>query len=211
MRHYKLKHTAEKVLPLILLAIFAVIIITAMKSKELTYLLPRLLIVVSIVIIIKLIIKIKNIIYIKKLKQNTKTTELNYIDTWLMCYGTKVAEDNFDYLLVFKDKNNKKYIARTQNLHGKYKCEMNKDSFKLYYDKKEVEFNQKFKVYIDEDYEYTIYDEKTKKLIIGMTPFKMEEKDLNRDLTKYKYVMMNIQTVLSEYDDAIYFKGIIEL
>ena len=212
MKHFRLKHIIDKLWVIITLIIFLVIIIENMKSSTPSNIGLRILMLMFILMIIKLIIIRRKKIYIKKLQLNTKPIELYFVDTWIICYGPKSKKTNFDYLLVFKDKNNKKYIANTSKLFGKYKCKIEKDGFKFYdKNKNQIETNQKFKVYIDEDYGYTIYDKETNKIIIGITPIIKEEKNMDIDLTKHRYIMMNKESELSEYDDAIYFKGVIEL
>lgn len=215
MRYYKLKYKPEYLFFICVAMIAVIIVFGVIQTNEITsYTSPlrQLLIVLLIILIIAFIIGIKKNMYNKKLKKNTEPKELYYIDTWLMCYGSKSVETRYDYLLVFKDKNNKKYIARSETLNGKYNCKINKNGFKLFYQKKgEIFYDQKFKVYIDEDYGYTIYDEESEKLVLRSTAFIKEEKNLNKDLTKYNYIMMNQEANLSDFDDAIYFKGIIEL
>ena len=215
MRYYQLKYRGNYIIYIVLLILLPFTISDIIYSNNIDfyqYELTQLGIVLCIVLIIAIINKIRKNIYNKKLKKNIEAKELYYLDTWIMCYGSRYVEEKFDYLLVFKDNNNKKYIAQRKSLNGNYKCKIYKDGFKLFYKNKgEINQNQKFKVYIDEDYGYTIYDKKSKKLVLKFRPFAKEKMDLNKELTKYAYIMMNQEANFLDFDDAIYFKGMIEL
>ena len=155
--------------------------------------------------------KIKEKNYVDKLRKTIKPKEVIFYDKLLINYGRKKKEEKFEYIVVFKDDKNKIYMAKIKKLFGDYKYEGKNINLELFLNNKKIEIGTKCNIYIDDDYGYTIYDEISRKFIIDKHVLREEEKNANSFFLSPNYIKnLYSNNDIKMYDDAIYFKGIID-